>query len=110
MGIKSVPVRQWLHVSSNTQAAFEAQFVKKLSNTETKFKKRVKKGCIQERNPYLHFTTTTETWCQWQRKHCHVVEKINKSNVEFIFSIEGRHKDYSTIHQPIQKYQFRATN
>ena len=39
MGIKSVPVRQWLHVSSNTQAAFEAQFVKKLSNTETKFKK-----------------------------------------------------------------------
>ena len=47
---------------------------------------------------------------QWQRKHCDVVEKINKSNVEFILSIEGRHKDYSTIHKPTQKYQFRTTN
>ena len=47
---------------------------------------------------------------QLQRKHCDVVEKINKSNVEFILSIEGHHKGYSTIHKPTQKYQFRTTN
>ena len=38
----------WLYVLSNTQATFEAQFMKKLSNTQAALKKAllVKKACI----------------------------------------------------------------
>ena len=37
----------WLYVLSNTQATFEAQFMKKLSNTEAEFKNSLlKKACI----------------------------------------------------------------
>ena len=39
--IYCVSVRQCLYVISNTEATFEAQFVKKLSNTEAESKKGV---------------------------------------------------------------------
>ena len=36
--IKRVSVFLWLHVLGNTQTTFEAQFMKKLSNTEAELK------------------------------------------------------------------------
>ena len=38
---KSVSVWWYLYVSSNTQATFEAQLMKKLNNTESELKKSV---------------------------------------------------------------------
>ena len=39
--IKCVSVFLWLHLLSNTQTTFEAQFMKKLSDTEAELKKSV---------------------------------------------------------------------
>ena len=42
LNMKRVSVKQWrwLYVLSNTEATFEAQFMKKLSNTNAELKKR----------------------------------------------------------------------
>ena len=48
---RSVSVRWCLYVLSNTQATFAAQFIKKLSNTETELKKSFaykKRACISK--------------------------------------------------------------
>ena len=56
LNIKSVSVWWCLYVSSNTEATFEAQFIKKLSNAEAELKKSVayvkKSVCIT----YAEFT------------------------------------------------------
>ena len=45
--IQRVSVRQYIYVINNTYATFEAQFIKKLSNTEADLEKSIayKKAC-----------------------------------------------------------------
>ena len=61
--IKYVSVFLWLHLLSNTQTTFEAQFMKKLSNTEAELKKSVaykKSVCLCKHLIYLKNYMTLE--------------------------------------------------
>ena len=58
---KKVSIRWCLHVLSNNEATFEAQFIKKLNNTDSELKKRVAfmKTCISLMdNLFFHLSFT----------------------------------------------------